>query len=328
MRSTRTPSPAVQAGERRAGLVLVGAGGVAVAVVAEPARLHHQGPAQLAAGGGEVLRAIDHQEGGGREAGDGEQVLLEGLVLHERRADAGPGRTGVPAASTAARAAASTNSFSSVTTPTAAPRRATSSASFQSPSTRPAAIGPAGSSARPSTATRRPSGQAARQVIRASCPAPAMPTSVRRRRTVSAGVRPDSQRPNNTLTRGSRNRRRPSIASTTPRAAPRRSAPRATPTGPDARLRGRVPVLAEPPDPARRRAAPSAEEHRRGRATTFASWDRRAGATATPASSTRTGCAQIRVTLARGRYTFLCTVSHHAKKGMKFTVAVTRRPRG
>jgi hypothetical protein len=39
------------------------------------------------------------------------------------------------------------------------------------------------------------------------------------------------------------------------------------------------------------------------------------------------GLRQIRVTLPRGRYTFLCTVAHHAKNGMKFTVIVTRRPR-
>ena len=87
------------------------------------------------------------------------------------------GRTGVPAASTAASAAASTNSFSSVTTPARVPSRATAAASRQSPSTTPAASPEAGSSGAPSTQTLMPRGHAARQVIRASCPAPAMPTS-------------------------------------------------------------------------------------------------------------------------------------------------------
>ena len=100
-----------------------------------------------------------------------------------------PGRTGVPSASTAARAAASTNSFSSVTTPATAPSLATAAASFQSPSTSPVATPAAGSSGAPSTATRIPRGHAARQVMRASCPAPAIPTSYRRSdRATSVGV--------------------------------------------------------------------------------------------------------------------------------------------
>ncbi len=48
-------------------------------------------------------------------------------------------------------------------------------------------MGAAGSSGRPSTATRIPRGQAARQVIRASWPAPAMPTSYFSAPAASAG---------------------------------------------------------------------------------------------------------------------------------------------
>ena len=40
------------------------------------------------------------------------------------------------------------------------------------------------------------------------------------------------------------------------------------------------------------------------------------------------GLSEIRTRLGRGRYTFFCTVPHHAAKGMRFTVTITRRPRG
>ena len=72
----------VQAHHRGTGLVLVGAGGVAVAVVAEPPRLQHQGPAEVAPGGGQLARLLHHEERGGRQAGAAQELLLERLVLH------------------------------------------------------------------------------------------------------------------------------------------------------------------------------------------------------------------------------------------------------
>ena len=39
------------------------------------------------------------------------------------------------------------------------------------------------------------------------------------------------------------------------------------------------------------------------------------------------GLRDIRVRLARGRYTFLCTVADHAASGMRVSVTVTRRAR-
>jgi hypothetical protein len=75
----------VEPGHGLARLGLVDAGGVSVAVVAEPARLHHQGPAEVAARRGQLARVLHHQEGRGGQARPPQQLLLEGLVLHPRQ---------------------------------------------------------------------------------------------------------------------------------------------------------------------------------------------------------------------------------------------------
>ncbi len=176
--SASTPSPRVEAGERLARLLLVGAGRVAVAVVAQPAGLEHQRPAEVAAGGGEVRRAA-RPRGRGPSAGPRRAAAPSGAPCPAPSPSApASGRTGVPAACTDASAPASTNSFSSVTTPQAAPERA---APRRRRASRPRrAPRPSGRRARRAGRAPRPGCPAARPPGRSSAPAgrrPAMPTS-------------------------------------------------------------------------------------------------------------------------------------------------------
>ena len=81
----------------RAGLLRIGAQRVAVAVVAQVARLQHERPAQVAADGLEIINGVGYREWRHGQSLVGQPLLLQGLVLHHPHAGrvGAHGRAGV-----------------------------------------------------------------------------------------------------------------------------------------------------------------------------------------------------------------------------------------